>query len=850
MNSSRRLRQSNDQEWSDDTPPPPPSSVASRHQITSPVQSFPRLSGSGWWEEWSGEQAAAAGEPQARTQGQEFRVVGGVARSVDGGAALGASGRSFAPSASHPGEGASREASNPLAVLRGVTGRNSHGRTLTGQTSSVEHRNIPTSFGHVLQGESASNMSREGAGSSWLLDNAATGSSSAWGGRQPAVGSAQSNIRPGHYLDPSMLASLPAELTANVPELIAGSPVTSTRQEGMSPFVPRSMIPLRSVEHAMDTVPSANATRVPFASSSSAAATRSGSEGWMTDSNQSGEDSGYPFQTAYRQTGSRLADNSDAGDAFAEEGWVEGTGSPVGFGSSGVQRPTFGHHSPFADRQPIPVPQAQTPGYRRAGESDLFAPSTSSRASASNPVSWAAAGPGYEHPMPAVADHRHPFATTPPVIANGPARPQPLSISITGGVRSPGFGDTYGGSAVNDTEQAKTGPSITLIPSSPLDDGTPESSASAQPRGQRRRAAVERSPRVDLTSPIAPSAVSAQSTQGNWLSNFGRTSLEMPLHLDAISETSSDSRTRRGELVGEGRGEAYGSQVRLTLYVNLAAPTLRRVRPQSRLRERDSWWTYGNESEPEPQPEPEPPASPEQRQVRPSQADSEAPTLHGSPARDRLTRGDYERRRAPHTTGPSIRTVVDRPKRRDLPGLRDYLESRHVSTIDEQQNNTVSAIVRSIPAETQAQQAEQQETWEEIELDHLNQGSRRIREPDGQTSQHVENAEDWREVLEAGMNALADRRDQQEAQQVAKRQRRQEILSWKLLCICFFLPPAAVFFGLGCLDGVMRWWTNGEIQDMSHISKKVALLAGIVECILLVALAVTLPILILRLHLL
>ncbi|KAI4155155.1 MAG: hypothetical protein LQ340_001191 [Diploschistes diacapsis] len=681
-----------------------------------------------------------------------------------------------------------------------------------------------------------------------------------------------------HYIDPAILRTIPAELASNVPQEHAGTPLVSTfRESGERQFEPRRLISLRANEDPFtddvveqgavrglqlreDSAFSAQNTgaaheqspvRMPFASSSSAAATRSGnSEGWVTTSNLSRQGAEVVTQPAINQAGRSLADNASSALAVGLGGPV-GSGESVGPGRTDCEG-RYGHHPPASFPEPFPVFQAQdqlrgsagsngqwsseplsggeySSHYQRYAETQLpgrmhrgreqahdgnLAPTTSTTWPRNNPFlasgtyDDAASSPyarlAYQHPSPMPIDHRHPFASTPPTLTQQPARPT-TRYPRADVERSPGLRESGSASIAGQPEQPWTEPSSTAVERSPeLDDGQTDLSTPTRPRAVRLGATAERSLGGELASPETPSgeAFSSPSTAGPWVSNYAlRSPLERPSRLDAISEASS---TPRRGFVGEGGRNFESSRERLVLSRGLGQwrHGSRYLLPRSSQDddEVDSWWSYGSNEDRHPTPGPLP-RMPAQRgvQVSDDRVSTFSATLHRVGRSQWQPRSDLQLHHRQESSPQRTETIRERPSPRDMRGLRQYLDSRRVSSFGGD-TNTVATMVRSSPP---------------------------IRSPRA-GSPAVTVPVEWTDIPLTDPPALrAPPHSQPLSLPALLRQRR---ISLICLAICHLVPLLLFLYATGRLDWVMNWWTGGEIPGMRDSDKRRAGLLGFASC--------------------
>ncbi|MCJ1329341.1 hypothetical protein MMC10_006020 [Thelotrema lepadinum] len=611
--------------------------------------------------------AAEGGELRLWNPQPSPRIAGGAAARED--AASSAFGASRAPSGSTPYRGA-RRSTNPFrrattqdtpVSARGLAVQREHQPSVplssrpnsddNAYHNSTQHYIDPAILAQI-PAELTPNVPQEHAGAPLVSQMRESGQMHFGHRHLVPVSRARSSSGATHYIDPEIVAHLPKELTANVPASLASRPVGSSRHLGDGQLTPRQLIPLRPSSNPFDNhdnyyqgvghgdelpgdaaFSNDNTTsadyqhrslvRMPFGSSSSAEATRSGnSEGWVTSSNLSE----VVARPAINNAGSSLAhDNESSAFAFAGAGSVLGLGSSVEHGRADLsaQAEVAGHHHPGLS--PFPVFQAQDQlrgsagdsqteasdpqwyaesdylsSYHRYAESSqrpgrmhgghehaqgvgfLAPPLPLRRRSRNNPFTTSSgtyggdatsmrspyASHAYQHPSPMPTDHRHPFAATPPSL-NQPAQPT-TGYPRAHVMRSPGLSElesVYAPTA-GQSDRPWTRQATVAVERSPeLEDGSTIFSTPVRPRAQRLfGAAVGRSPEDDesLVSPWTPSGTvpSLPSTAGPWVSNYGlRSSLEIPSRLDAVSEASSAS--PREDVEGEGWREFYSSSSRL-----------------------------------------------------------------------------------------------------------------------------------------------------------------------------------------------------------------------------------------------------------------------------------------------
>ena len=698
-------------------------------------------------------------------------------------------------------------------------------------------------------------------------------------------------VNRGHYIDPAILAQLPAELTPNVPGQDSSRPVATTSGErGSRHFGHRQLVPVSREQSSgtwrsltsgtlasfsselaanspsiaddntvlassarqpglgltapnqwiadpfSDELPSERTgypARMPFNSSSSADATRSGdSEGWATSPNLSRQGAEVVARPAINTAGRSLAANF-GGSAL--------TGRAVGSGESGEHGwPSYGESScplPASSqwpREPFPVLQYSPPGSADSDvdeeSADTQHPGWMDRGREQDPdagilahlSTWprnnpfrarvpyddAASSPyarlPYEHPSPMPTGHRNPFALTPPTLSQHPARPQ-AQHPRAGAIRSPGLNDLESAPTAGQPERPWTRPSNVAVERSPeLDDGSTFPSTPARPRARHFGVAAEGS-WPGFASSMTPSGatVSPASTAGAWVSNYNlRHPVRSPARLDAVSEASSP--TPRGGRYGEGRSELASSTEHLVVPGN--------GRSQRRKRERDSWWRFSASSE---------------DRLPTSRQGTEAP-LQGSgsmsvgasspsPAQRRVgrfliqSRADLSRQQGHSPEQQTPQTVRDRPARRgDMRGLQRYLDSRRVSSYGKQTNDSATAIVSSSP----------------LSPPSLRPGR--------------DMAVEWTDIPLGDPPTLqqpAPPHNQALAPQAIARQRR---LSLFCLVVFTVFPPLAFLYTFGYLDWFPNWWTQGHVPSLRPMVRKAAIPSTVVLWILVITIAVVL----------
>ena len=926
------------------TPPtaPPAPGVYQRHYLTpQQLASLPRMPVASGASSTTEERLLHASAVEyfnspAAERGQRFwnspqpspRIAGGAAARED--AASSAFGRSRAPSGSTPPRGA-RRSTNPfrramtqdtavsprgLAVQRESQGRvNSHGRVLlssrpASDDDNIYHNNtqhyIDPAILAQIPAELTPNVPQEHAGAPLVSQLQETGERH-FGQRQlvPVSRRLTESSSTQYYVDPEILASLPRELTANVPASLASRPVGSSRQPGDGQLSPRQLILLRTFSDPSDTsdnyqgavhgqqLPEDTASdndttsaandwslvRMPFGSSSSAQATRSGnSEGWVTSSNLSRQQSEVVTRPAINQAGRSLAnDNAGLGIAFAGAGTVLGSGSSVEYGRADSIADVSGHHHPGLS--PFPVFQAHDQPRGSAGDSqteasepqwyaeDYFSryqryagpqrlgrmhrgreqaqdvgflappppPLPNRRRSRNNPflassgtygdtpITSPYASQAYQHPSPMPTDHRHPFTSTPPSL-----RPQQPAQPTTGFPRahvmqSPGLSELESVSPplAGQSERPWARQSNVAVRRSPeLDDGpTIFSPTPVRPRTLRISAVVGRSPADEgLVSPMTPSGTvpSLPSTAGPWVSNYGlRSSLEIPSRLDAVSEASSAS--PRGDVVGEGWSEIFSSSTRRGPSRGL--PTRRSAgSPSPRRSER--------------QDEEEEDGADSSRWSYDWEGDR-VPTLSGS-MHGESVQGEGPSTREGEATSPTSRTLrhvgpLGRTPRATLQLLHQHSPPRDTTqTVRERPSPRDMRGLRSyLDSRRQVSSAGTRQANTVAAMIQSSSPTRAL--PRAGSPVPVVPVE-WTDIpLTDGPPVLraAPPHSQPLSAPALIRQRR---VSLFCLVLCHLCPPLLFLYAAGRLDWVVNWWTSGEIPSMRREDKKLALLLGFGVC--------------------
>ena len=869
----------------------------------------------------------------AAERGQRFwnspqpspRMAEGAAARED--AASSAFGRSRAPSGSTPPRGA-RRSTNPfrramtqdtavsprgLAAQRDSQGRvNSHGRVLlssrpaSDDDDNIYHNNtqhyIDPAILAQIPAELTPNVPQEHAGAP-LISQLRESGERYFGQRQlvPVSRRSTQSSNTQYYVGPEILASLPRELTANVPASLASRPVGSSRQPGDGQLSPRQLILLRTFsdpsdtsdnyqgavhsqqlpgdtafDNDNDTTSAANdwsLVRMPFGSSSSAQATRSGnSEGWVTSSNLSRQQSEVVARPAINQAGRSLAhDNAGLGIAFAGAGRVLGSGSSVEPGREDSIADVSGRHHPGLS--PFPVFQAhdqprgsagdsqteasdpqwyaedyfsryhryigpQRPGRMHRGREQaqdvgFLAPPSNRRRSRNNPflassgtygdmpITSPYASQAYQHPSPMPTDHRHPFISTPPSL-----RPQQPAQPTTGFprahvMRSPGLSELESVSPplAGQSEQPWARQSNVAVGRSPeLEDGpTILSPIPVRPRTQRFGAVVGRSPENEgLVSPMTPSGTvpSLPSTAGPWVSNYGlRSSLEIPSRLDAVSEASSAS--PRGDVVGEGWSEICSSTTR---------------RGPSRGLPRRSAGS------------PSPRRSARQEEEEEDGADSSRwsydwegdrmPTFSGS-MHGGSVQGEGPSTREGEVTSSTSRTLrhvghLGRTPRATLQLFHQHSPPRDTTqTVRERPSPRDMRGLRSyLDSRRQVSSAG---TRQANTVAAMIRSSSPTRSPPRSGSPVLVVPVEWTDIplTDGPVLRVAPPHSQPLSAPALIRQRR---VSLFCLVLCHLCPPLLFLYAAGRLDWVVNWWTSGEIPSMRREDKRLALLLGFGVC--------------------
>ena len=716
-----------------------------------------------------------------------------------------------------------------------------------------------------------------------------------------------------HYVHPDTLASYPSELTATVPESLASAPVGLSRQPGEGPFTPLQTIPLRTHNdpflaiHANsnyqgevqgqqlpeDTAYSSivNTTgahrqapqspvRMPFGSSSSAEATRSGnSEGWVTTSNLSRQDSEVVTRPAINQAGRSLThDNSNF--ASQEAGRAVGSGSLVEPGRT--DHTLYGRHLPASapwSREPFPRFQAQVdqgsagifnpeaqasestawyyerdfvpsaiqrfaeppqrparmlrdreltqdaellapppPLPQRRSRNNPFFPSGTYGEQSSFPSPYASQV--YQHPPPMPMDHRNPFAATPPRLPLPPVQP-PTGYPRAHVVRSPeqSEGREWSSNTAGQSDRPWTRPSNAAVERSPDLDGSTMLSTPARPRTRYFGDAVERNPgEVELASPImTPSgtAHSLPSTTGPWVSNYG---LRSSFEIPAAHlDAVTEASSSNGDFVGEGQ-RMYVSSTR-----NLVPG-----RGQNRSPARSSSQTRPNQDKKESE-------SADSSWIYDWPGDNRAPTPY-----PRSTQAESMQGGGPTTTTTTTSAEASAPPqaprrpmnfsrnpRVNLPPRVRTPPLRRIQTVRERPSPRDFRGLRTY-----------------LNLDNDNQPRPRSAEHQANTvtsimsgsSPRVPRPADrhvtfqpvtWTDIpLGNPPNGRPAPPHSQRLSQLALR--RQWRLSLIFLILCHLVPPLLFLYHRGRLDWFMNWWTDGHIPKMDRYWKGKALYSGFI----------------------